>query len=98
MRDVWAASQSCISTRKLRPLGPHGFGSCCSDVGQPQSPLPAHGAGEGSGRGGIRARLGQGEGVSCEKVIPAAHGSDPTFQLNLSCQGSDSRAAAPDKT
>lgn len=47
---------------------------------------------------GIRARLGQGEGASCEKVIPAADGSDPTFQLNLSCQGSDSRAAAPDKT
>lgn len=53
--DVWAARQHCISTRKLRPLGPCGFGSFSSDVGQPQSPLPPHGASQlwkGAGEGG----------------------------------------------
>lgn len=55
VRDGWAGSQRCISTRKLQPLGPCGFGRCSCDVGQPQSPLPAQGASQlwrGAGEGG----------------------------------------------
>lgn len=66
VRDVWAASQRCISTRQLRPPGPRGFGSCSCDVGQPQSPLPPHGASQlwrGVGEGGLEPGWARERGV-----------------------------------